>query len=273
MTTRETEQYNAIEMMFIAAAREIAGRGNIFMGMSYPMLSGAFAKIAYDPDLVFCTEPGIIDWEPPADLVRAPIQVSDPILYQGAAFCGDMGDALGSLLMGSSFDLAVLPAAQVDQYGNVNTIVVGDYNHPELRLNGVGGNTDGACLAKAVMFVVPHERRRFVPRVDFITSPGYIEGPGARERAGLDTQGPNLIVTTLGILRFDTPDGGATGSCEAVLDVIYPGVTVEEVKAKTGWPLRISPNLKVMDPPNAEELALLRRLDPMNAYLRERPER
>ena len=171
---------------------------------------------------------------------------------------------------GNFFRLACLPSAQVDRFGNGNTVVVGDYNQPVQRVGGIGGNIDSACLAPAVMFMVPHEPRRFVARVDFITSPGDLDGPGARMRAGLDSQGPNCIVTALGILRFDTPDGGVTGTCEAYLDAVYPGVTQEEVQAKTGWPLRVCSNLKVLPPPTQQEIAVLRRLDPLHAYLRER---
>ncbi|MBI2888064.1 MAG: hypothetical protein HYY02_12760 [Chloroflexi bacterium] len=271
MTTSQAAQgYSALEMMFIAAAREMVGKGIIFMGMSYPMLAGTLAKLGLDPNLQFCTEPGVIDWAPPADLERAPVGVADPVLLQGAASCGDMTDTLCMALMGGDFfDLAALPIAQVDRFGNGNTITIGNYNDPVQRFNGVGGNTDGACLAPAVMFVVPHERRRFLERVDFITSPGYIDGPGGRGRAGLAPQGPNLVVTTLGILRFHTPDGGVTGSCQAYLDTVYTGVAVEEVVAKTGWPLQVSPDLKVMSPPTQAELDLLRRLDPLHSYLRE----
>ncbi|MSQ28584.1 MAG: hypothetical protein EXR51_10705 [Dehalococcoidia bacterium] len=253
--------YTPHEMMIIAAAREMAGRGVVFMGMSHPMLAGCLAKLHHDPDLIFCTEPGFIDWEPPADLARAPDAVSDPIQYNGAAFCGDMTETLAAGLMGGRlYNLAVLPTGQIDRYGNGNTLIAGDYNHPIQRIGGMGGNPDGACLAPAVMFVVPHEPRRFKERVDFITSPGYIDGPCGRDRAGLDAQGPNVIVTTLGILRYDTADGGLTGSCEAYLDAVHPGVSVEQVSANTGWDLRLAPEVKTLPPPTEQELALLRRL-------------
>lgn len=256
-----TAVYTPHEMMVVAAAREMAGRGTVFMGMSHPMLAGCLAKLHHDPDLIFCTEPGFIDWEPPADLPRAPTAVSDPIQYNASALCGDMTETLAAGLMGGRlYDLAVLPIGQIDKHGNGNTLVVGDYNHPVQRIGGMGGNPDGACLAPAVMFVVPHEKRRFMERVDFITSPGYLDGPGGRHRAGLDPQGPNLIVTTLGILRYDTPDGGLTGSCEAYLDGLYAGVSLEQVRAATGWDLRAGPNVRAIPPPTAAELALLRKL-------------
>ena len=264
--------YTPQEMMLVAAAREIAGHGVVFMGMSHPILAGSLAKRLHDPDIVFCTEGGVIDWEIPEDNPRAPIQVTDPVMYRGAAFCGDMTESLGAGLMGRSlYHLACLPVGQIDRFGNGNTVVVGDYNAPLQRIGGIGGNMDAACCAPAVFWLVPHEKRRFLSRVDFITSPGYIDGPGGRERAGLGPQGPNLIITTLGILRLDTPDGGKTGSCEAYLDAVYPGVTVEEARSQTGWDLRVSGDLRVLEPPTQEELAMLHRLDPLGAYLRAEP--
>ena len=253
--------YTPHEMMIIAAAREMAGRGVVFMGMNHPILAGCLAKLHHDPDLIFCTEPGFIDWEPPAGLARAPDAVSDPIQYNASAFCGDMTETLAAGLMGGRlYNLAVLPTGQIDRYGNGNTLISGDYNHPNQRIGGMGGNPDGACLSPAVMFVVPHQQRRFKERVDFIASPGYLDGPGGRDRAGLDAQGPNVVVTTLGILRYDTADGGFTGSCQAYLDAVHPGVSVEEVRANTGWDLLLAPEVKTLAPPTEQELALLRRL-------------
>jgi glutaconate CoA-transferase, subunit B len=261
--------YTAQEMMLVAAAREIAGNGVVFMGMSHPILAGSLAKRLHDPNIIFCTEGGVVDWEIPEDIQRAPIQVTDPIMYRGAAFCGDMTESLAAGVQGQKlYKLACLPIGQMDQFGNGNTVVVGSYNSPVQRIGGIGGNMDVACCAPAIMWVVPHEKRRFLPRVDFITSPGYIDGPGARDRAGLYPQGPNVVVTTLGILRFDTPDGGLTGTCEAYLDAVFPGVTVEEVQAQTGWPLRLAPEVKVIEPPTEEELATLHALDPLGAYLK-----
>ena len=259
-------EYGKLEMMLVAAARELAGKGTAFMGMNHPMMAGTLAKVLHDPDLVICTEPGFIDWQPPEDVVRAPGPVSDPIMYKGAAFCGDMTETLAAGLMGGRlYNIAVLPIAQIDKFGNGNTLVAGSYNHPTMRIGGMGGNPDGACLAPSVMMVVPHERRRFMEKVDFITSPGYLDGPGGRDRAGLNAQGPNIVVTTLGILRYDTPDGMA-GTCEMYLDAVHPGVTAEDVLASTAWPLTVSKDLKRIDPPSDLELETLRRLDPLHTY-------
>jgi hypothetical protein len=138
------------------------------------------------PDL--CTEVGAFDWTPPPDVTRAPIGIHDFNLNDGSVMVSDMVDALGTLLMGGNVDVGILGAAQIDRFGNLNTLVMGDYRAPERRLGGTGGNTEIACLAKRVITLMPQERRRFVPRVDFNTSPGYIDGPSAMRRLDPGTE-------------------------------------------------------------------------------------
>jgi glutaconate CoA-transferase, subunit B len=180
---------------------------------------------------------------------------------------GDMVDALGSLLMGGNVDVGVLGAAQIDRFGNLNALCMGDYRNPERRLGGTGGNTEIACLANRALTMMPQERRRFVERVDFNTSPGYISGPGARSRAGLAPQGPNRVLSTFGVFGFDTRDGGGTGSCEMVLEAVFPNMAPDIVQIETGWELRVADDITEIAPPTTEELALLRRLDPHSYYL------
>ena len=258
------------ELMCIQAARELAGCGVAFVGMGLPLLATTLAKLHHDRDIVFTTELGIADWEPPAGEVdHAPHGIGDPILNRGAAFVGDMVDALGALLMGGRVDTAVLTGAQVDRYGNLNALLVGDPAHPESRFPGTGGNTDAACLARRVITIMSLEPRRFVERVSFRTSPGYICGPGARMDAGLDPQGPNLVVSTMGVFDFDTEDGGRTGSCQLRLIKTYPNVDPDVVRALIPWPLLVADCVTTCPPPTEAELDLLRRLDPGRVYLRE----
>lgn len=262
-----SDDYTLAEMMCIAAARSFPARGVVMTGMGVPTLAGAVAKLLHAPGISFCTEAGVFDWDPGADVSRAPVNVIDGNLNHGSAMVSDMVDALGALLMGGGVTLAVLSGAQVDRFGNLNTLVLGDYRQPTRRLGGTGGNTDIACLAQRALTIMPQERRRFVERVDFRTSPGYVGGPGGRARAGLDPQGPNLVVSTFGVFTFDTPDGGATGSCEMVLEAVFPNLDPEVVRIETGWDLRVSPTLRALEPPAADELALVRRLDPHHYYL------
>lgn len=263
----EYEEYTLAEMMCVVAAREFPKQGVVMLGMGLPVLSGTLAKLMHAPGISLCTEVGAFDWEPPADVTRAPIGIHDFNLNNGSAMVSDMVDALGTLLMGGNVDCGVLGAAQIDRFGNLNTLVMGDYRAPERRLGGTGGNTEIACLARRILTIMPQERRRFVDRVDFNTSPAYIAGPGARTQAGLDAQGPNVVVSTFGVFAFDTPDGGETGSCEMVLQAVYPNMDPEIVQLETGWDLRVGPKLREVEPPTREELALLRRLDPHGFYL------
>jgi glutaconate CoA-transferase subunit B len=262
-----SDDYTLAEMMCVAAAREFPKSGVCLLGMGLPVLSGVLAKLMHAPDISVCTEVGALDYAPSPEVARASIGIHDLILNDGSAMVTDMVDALGTLLMGGNVDFGVLQAAQVDKYGNLNTLVMGDYRAPERRLGGTGGNTEIACLAKQLITIMPQERRRFVERCDFITSPSYIDGPGARRRAGLAPQGPNRVFSTMGVYRFDTPDGGESGSCEAILEAVFPGMSPEVVQIETGWELRIADDLRELDPPSADELALLRRLDPYNYYL------
>jgi glutaconate CoA-transferase subunit B len=258
------------EFMCIQAARELAGCGVAFVGMGLPLLATTLAKLHHDPEIVFTTELGIADWEPPTDEVdHAPHGIGDPILNRGAGFVGDMVDALGALLMGGRVETAVLTGAEVDRYGNLNALLVGDPTQPMSRFPGTGGNTDAACLAKRVVTIMSLEPRRFVERVSFLTSPGYICGPGAREEAGLEPQGPNLVVSTMGVFDFDTDDGGRTGSCQLRLIKTYPDVEPEVVQSLIPWPLLIADCVTTCPPPTQAELRLLRALDPGRIYLRE----
>lgn len=262
-----SDDYTLAELMCIVAAREMPATGIVMLGMGLPVLAGTLAKLMHAPGISLCTEVGAFDWAPGSHVTRAPVGIHDLILNDGSAMVGDMVDALGSLLMGGNVDVGVLGAAQMDRFGNLNALCLGDYRNPERRLGGTGGNTEIACLAKRVLSIMPQERRRFVPRVDFNTSPGYIEGPGARKTAGLAPQGPNRVVSTFGVFGFDTPDGGETGSCEMRLEAVFPNMAPDVVQIETGWELRVAANVAEIAPPTDDELALLRRLDPHHFYL------
>jgi glutaconate CoA-transferase subunit B len=263
-----TADYSLQEMMVIQAAREIAPSRSVFVGMGLPMLATAIAKLHHNPALAYCTEVGVGDWNPPpGEVDHAPNGVADPILDRGAAYVGDMVDALGGWLMGDRLELAVLTAAEVDRYGNLNALLIGDPAHPDVRLPGTAGNTDAACLARRMITIMSLEPRRFVERVSFLSSPGYITGPGARRAAGLSPQGPNLVVSTLGVFSFDT-ENGDTGTCELQLQKTYPTIPAEAVTAMIPWPLRIAARIEECAPPTEEELRWLRHLDPGPTYLR-----
>jgi glutaconate CoA-transferase subunit B len=157
-------------------------------------------------------------------------------------------------------DYCFLGGAQIDPYGNINSTMIGkDFHHPKVRMPGSGGANDLASHAWRSLVVTIHDKRRFVEKMDFVTSPGYLDGPGARERVGLpkDT-GPYKVITDLAVMGFD-PD-----TCRMRIESIHPGVTVEQVKENTGFEIGVAADLQRTEPPTDEELRLLRdEVDPM----------
>jgi glutaconate CoA-transferase subunit B len=254
MATKAAATYTPAELMVASAAREIQDGEVVFVGMRLPLLGFQLAKSTHAPCAVGLFELGIIRDSP------AP----QPILTMGdlpnlcqATWLADTVDVLG-LLQRGEVDVSFIGGAQVDRFGNLNTSYIGGVAPGTIatRLPGSGGACDLACLAKRHIIIMAHEKRRFVPRVDYITSPGYGDGAGWRQRAGLPRGGPAAVITTLGLLRFDADQG------EMVLAAVHPGVTVEQVRLNTGWPLRVAANLNQTPAPTPEALALLRRFDP-----------
>lgn len=254
-------EYSRAELMVTAAAREIQDAEIAFVGMRLPLLGFQLAKRTHAPNAVGIYELGIIRDAPAPEPI---LTMGDlPNLYH-AQWMADMGDVLGQLQRGL-VDVSFIGGAQVDRFGNLNTSYIGGFTRDtiQMRLPGSGGACDLASLAKRHIIIMAHERRRFVPRVDYITSPGYGDGAGWRERVGLKRGGPAAVITTLGVLRFHS------ATREMMLASIHPGVTVEHVQAATGWDLLIAPDLIETPAPTASELEILRRFDPKGFWTRE----
>lgn len=244
--------YNASELMICAAAREIADGEVVFVGMRLPLLGFLLAKATHAPQAVGVYELGIVR----AEAAPAPILTMGdlPNLHR-AAWLADTADVMG-LLQSGRVDVSFIGGAQVDRFGNLNTTAASERKEAAIRLPGSGGACDLACLARRHIILMAHERRRFVPKADYITSPGYGDGPGWRERVGLPRGGPACVITTLGVFRFD-PE-----TCEMVLSALHPGISTEEVRSKTGWPLKVASSLVETAAPSDAELAMIARFDP-----------
>jgi glutaconate CoA-transferase subunit B len=172
-----------------------------------------------------------------------------------------MYDIFTLYLQRGNVDVGFLGGAQIDQYGNINATVIGDYQNPKVRLPGSGGSREIAAWANRCYIITPHQKRRFPAKVDFRTSIGFLDGGDARQKTGVRGGGPQAVVTNLGILQPD--DEG-----ELVLGALHPGVTFEEVQSNTGWPIKQAEHCTVTEPPNAEELRILREeLDPQRIYI------
>jgi glutaconate CoA-transferase subunit B len=237
--------------MVVAAAREIQDGEVVFVGMRLPLLAFCLARSTHAPTAVGLFENGVVRDSPALAFL---VTMSDGPNVTGAVWCTDMREVMG-LMQSGRVTLGFIGGAQVDRFGNLNTTSVGPRSG-SVRLPGSGGAADIASLARRHVVIMAHERRRFVERVDYVTSPGHGEGGNWRVRTGLPGGGPSAVITTLGLFRFDA------ATREMVLASVHPGVTVDEVQAQTGWSLRHADPLIETRPPSADELAMIRRFDP-----------
>ena len=242
--------------MVTAAAREIADGEVVFVGMRLPLLGFLLAKSTHASNALGIYELGIIreSLTPEAILTMGDL----PNLYR-AQWLADTADMMGLLQQGR-VNVSFIGGAQVDRFGNLNTSYIGGVQNVETRLPGSGGACDLASLAQRHIIIMIHEKRRFVPRVDYITSPGFGDGADWRRKVGLPRGGPATVITTMGILGFDLK------SKEMKLISVHPGVTVDAVRANTGWPLQVAGDLTQTPEPTEDELSMLHRFDPQGYW-------
>ncbi|THF67382.1 CoA synthetase [Pseudothauera nasutitermitis] len=252
-----TPDYTRQEMMAIAAGREIRDGELAIFGVGLSLLAGYFAKAHHAPNVRAITEGGVYGATPMGGM---PWGIECNRLAVNATSFTSGLDALGFLVASGRCDFGLIGAAQVDRHGNVNTTGIwGErpqrFGPPRTRLTGSGGANEIACGAKRTVIMVSHEKKRFVEQVDYISSPGYLEGGDARERYGFAGGGPSAIVTTLGILR-PHPE-----TREFWLDGWFEFSSAEEIRTATGWALKVFPHAGRIPPPDGEELAALRQVD------------
>ena len=243
--------YTPAELMVAAAAREIRDGEVVFVGMRLPLLAFCLARSTHAPTAVGLFENGVARDSPALEFL---VTMSDGPNVTGALWCTEMREVMG-LMQAGRVTLGFIGGAQVDRFGNLNTSYVGPRD-ATMRLPGSGGAADIASLARRHVVIMTHQRRRFVERVDYVTSPGHGTGGDWRARTGLPGGGPSAVITTLGLFQFDP------ASREMVLASTHPGVTVEEIRGETGWALRVSADVGETPPPTAAELAAIRRFDP-----------
>jgi glutaconate CoA-transferase subunit B len=250
--------YDPTEIMAVLAARALKDGQVVFAGAGVPIVSSLAAQKLHAPSLTILFEVGAV--APIVEIGRIPSSANESRSAYGSVMLPSTTETL--LFCQRGFvDVGFLGGAQIDKYGNLNTSIIGKWDHPKVRMPGSGGAND---IASSTHFLIVtwHEKMRFVEKVDFITSPGYLQGGNSRSEAGLVGGGPLQVITHLGILGFD-PD-----LKEMVLTSVHPGVDPKEVKANTGWDLKVSPDLSVTVPPTEEELDLFRRLDPERRFLK-----
>ena len=252
--------YSLDELMVVEASRYINDGDTVMVGTGMPMVASLFAQKNHAPQMCYIVETGPVAPE----VIPTPISVSDPRVMYRAVRLGSLLDALGGVLQRGLADVAFLGGAQIDQFANVNSTVIGDYERPKVRFPGSGGANDLASHAPRILIITRHEKRRFPERCDYITSPGYIDGPDGRKNAGLSVPYPDIfVITDLTVMAIDKSVGRLR------VEKLMPGITLDEVRVKTGFVPGEAAEIVAVDPPTEEELRLLREeVDPEGMYLK-----
>jgi glutaconate CoA-transferase, subunit B len=249
--------YNTMELMICVAAHYLEDGKTVAVGTGAPCAAAMLAQKTVSPNLVVIFEAGGIA----PQLPEMPISVGDSRTFYRGVMAAGMVDAMSACERGQ-VDYAFLGGAQIDKYGNINSTCIGDYHKPKVRFPGSGGANDFASLCWKTMIMTVHSKTRFVETCDFITSPGFLTGAGAREAAGLPEGGPYKIVTDLGVMGFDEKTKAMR------IDRLHPGVAVEKVQSETGFELIIPDEIGTTDPPTDEELRILRdEVDPLRLVI------
>ncbi len=251
-----------IEQMIFTAARLIKDEEILMVGTQWPIITALLAQKLHAPNSTICLEGGSVMGKTPR---RIPLTTADPTINSCCSYMGDALDTLGMILHGGRAHKALLSAASVDRYGNINTTCVGDYDSPKIRFGGSGGACDFTSLAPKTIIIMEHDKQRFPEAVDFITSPGYLKGKDSRTKAGLRPgTGPHALVTTLGLFHFDP----LNGEKEMILSAFNPTSSIREIKDNIQWEIKISDKVKPLIAPNKGELKILRQeVDPQGMYL------
>ncbi|WP_457551404.1 CoA-transferase subunit beta [Desulfobacula sp.] len=251
--------YTPREIMTIMAAREIKNGDIVFSGTGISMLAAMAAKNINAPESVIFFETGAID----SLLEELPFAVADPRIMYWAAANSRLTDSFATMqnkITGEKV-IAILGAAQIDIYGNLNTTCIGDYFSPDVRFSGSGGGCDVASFVPRCIAFMQHEKRKFVKKLDYLTSPGQLAGNNTRQKAGLKPGGVSVVVTNLGVMRFDKIND------KMYVDKFYPGVTPEQILENTEFDMDVTRATQAQ-PPTKTELKILREeCDPQRLIL------
>lgn len=250
------DDYNLNELLAVAAARQIRDQEVILAGVGIPLVAALTAKYTHARNISILTEWGSVNPSPR----RLMYCVSCTTVNERATHVTSQRNNLNDMQRGY-VDLGIIGGAQVDKYGNVNSTLIGNVKNPKIALAGSGGANDIASSAKRTLIMLRDTKKAFVEKVDYNTSPGYIDGPGSREKYGLTGKGPAAVITAEGVFGFDEK------TKEMYLESYHPGLNVKEIKDMIPWDLKVSPNVKETEPPTKEEVKIMRILDPFGVYL------
>ncbi len=252
--------YSNSELMAVTAAREIENGETAFIGVGMSLIAGVLATHTRTPDAQLVTESGYVGSRPPG-VVQS---ISDTVLGVDPLVTTDQMQIFMDNQRGL-FDIGMIGAGQIDKYGNTNsTVVIGEesYDRPKVRLPGSGGSNDIMTSCGRTVVMMRQKRRAFTEDLDYMTAPGYLDGPGDREALGFKGGGPASVITDMAVFRFDDE------TKEMVLESTHPGVTVDEVRQEVQWDLDVMEEVTTTPEPTRGEVAVLRAIDPTDIVLR-----
>jgi len=251
-------EYTSIELMICCAARALENGCTVAVGTGIPCATAMLAQKTHAPDLVIVFEAGGMA----PQLPTMPISVGDSRTFHKGLMASSMADIM-QLAQRGMIDYTFLGGAQIDAYGNLNSTIAGTYEKPSVRFPGSGGANDLASFCWRTMVVTQQNARRFVDKLDYLTTPGYLTGPGAREEAGLPPgAGPHRVITDLAVMGY------ASESLRMQVLSLHPGVTLNQVQDNTGFRLEVAQKLDTTEPPTTKELTILRNeVDPQRYIL------
>jgi glutaconate CoA-transferase subunit B len=252
------ESYTASELMVARASRELKDGEVVFVGIGLPNLACNLARRLQAPNLVLIYESGAVGAVPS----RLPLSIGDPCLVTDSISVCSMVEIFNYYLQGGLIDVGFLGGAQVDRFGNINSTVIGDYNHPKVRLPGSGGACEISIHAKKIIIILKQNKKTFPEKIDFVTSPGFINEQNQRNKYNMQGRGPDLVITDFGVYRFSSKNS------TMFLSELHPGVSIEDVKKNASWDIDIIPDLISTNAPKKEELKIIRDLDPERIHLR-----
>ena len=251
-------EYTLAELLACVASRLLEDNRAVFVGTGLPMIATMLAQRTHAPHILIIFEAGGVGPLVPV----LPISVGDSRTFHKAVAASSMHDVMSAAQAGY-IDYAFLGAAAMDAYGNLNTTVIGDWQQPKVRLPGSGGANDLGSFCWRTLYVMRNQSpRTFVNKLDFVTTPGWLGGPGERERAGLPAGcGPYRVITQLGVYGFDEE------TKRLKLLSLHPGVTVDQVQANSEFEVLIPERVPPTQPPTVEERRILREIDPAGIVL------
>ncbi len=250
MGNRRKIRFTLSELMIYNAALEIKDGDKVVMGQGIPIVACSLAKAFHAPAAVLITEAGLVDVAP----YRSPIHIADPTCTRGYSYSCDLMDIFTTILNRGFVDLCFLGVGQIDKFGNMNSTAIGDYRKPKMRMMGAGGAPDFGLYAKRVVLTM--RGGKFVNKLDYFTTPGWLEGGDSKKRAGLPDTGPAVLISAKAVFHFPAPER------ELTLVSLHPGVKLEDVAKDVPWKLKVAPELKTTPPPTPEVIAYVRNFDP-----------